>query len=130
MSPRKNGTQAATRAISMMAQCIALDPGRKSHDTGPMRQGLNELIRWRAQTTPELPALWYEGREWTFRDLDARSNRVADALVRAGVKRGDRVAILDKNSDRYLETVYGIGKAGAVFVPVNWRQAAPEVAYV
>src|SRR5262249_28660966 len=103
---------------------------RKPMTLEPMRQGLNELIRWRARTTPELPALWYEGREWNYRDLDVRSSQVADALVQAGVKRGDRVAILDKNSDRYLETVYGISKAGAIFVPVNWRQAAPEVAYV
>jgi acyl-CoA synthetase (AMP-forming)/AMP-acid ligase II len=95
-----------------------------------MRYSLNEVLRWRRKVTPELAALWFEGKETSFAELDARTNRVAQALIASGVKRGDRVAVLDKNHDRYFELIYGISKAGAIFVPVNWRLAPPEVAHV
>src|SRR5579885_1605273 len=95
-----------------------------------MRYSLNEVLRWRRMVTPELPALWFEGKETSFAELDARTSRAAQALIAGGVKRGDRVAVLDKNHDRYFELIYAIGKAGAIFVPVNWRLAPPEVAHV
>src|SRR5687768_5837216 len=93
-------------------------------------QNLPELIRWRARVTPDLPAIWFEGRQMTFRELDRRSNRVANALIERGVLPGDRICILDQNHDEFFEVIFGIAKAGAVYVPVNWRLAPPEVLYV
>lgn len=93
-------------------------------------QNLPELIRWRARVTPDVPAIWFEGRQTTFRELDRRSNRVANALIERGVLPGDRICILDQNHDEFFEVIFGIAKAGAVYVPVNWRLAPPEVLYV
>ena len=47
-----------------------------------------------------------------------------------GVRRGDHVAILDKNTDKYLELLFALDKAGAIATPVNWRLTGPEVAKI
>ena len=92
---------------------------------------LAELLRWRAIRRPDLPATWFEGRSRTFAELDTTSSALAGGLAGdLGVRPGDRVAILDKNSDAYLELLFALDKAGAVAVPVNWRLTAPEVAAV
>jgi acyl-CoA synthetase (AMP-forming)/AMP-acid ligase II len=57
-------------------------------------------------------------------------DQVAGALCAAGVHPGDRVAILDKNSIEYAELLFGAARAGAVQVPVNYRLAPDEVAYI
>src|SRR5262249_36727070 len=63
----------------------------------------------------------------TWQQSMERISRVAGALSALGVRRGDRVAILALNSDRYLELMYAIPWIGAVMVPINTRLAAPEV---
>jgi len=59
-----------------------------------------------------------------------RVARIAGALTALGVQRGDRVAILALNSDRYFELMYALPWIGAVMVPINTRLAAPEIAYI
>ena len=87
-----------------------------------------ELLRWRARRHPDLPATWFQGRTRTFGKLDAGSSALAGGLAgELGVKAGDRVAILDKNTDDYLELLFALDKAGAICVPVNWRLTASEV---
>jgi long-chain acyl-CoA synthetase len=66
----------------------------------------------------------------TYRQLNDRVTRLAGALVALGLRPGDRVAILDWNSHRYLEAYYACAHAGMTFVPVNSRLAAPELRYV
>jgi acyl-CoA synthetase (AMP-forming)/AMP-acid ligase II len=91
---------------------------------------LPDLIRYRGRTTPDIVAIWFEGRQQTYRELDRRASQVANALIARGVKPGDRVCVLDQNSDLQIELIFGIAKAGAVLVPVNWRLAAREVRQV
>ena len=66
-------------------------------------------------------------RDW--RTLEADVARFAGALKRSGIAAGDRVALLSRNSDRYLDYVLGCFWAGAVINPVNTRWAAAEIAY-
>jgi acyl-CoA synthetase (AMP-forming)/AMP-acid ligase II len=90
-----------------------------------------QMLRWRARRHPDLAAMWFQGRTRTFAELDASTSALAAGLVSdLGVRPGDRVAILDKNSDAYIELLFALDKAGAVGVPVNWRLTAPEVATV
>ena len=77
-----------------------------------------ELLRWRAQRHPNLPAVLYEGRTQTYAELDASSSALAAALIiQLGLEPGDRVAILDKNCAAYLELLFALDKAGLVTAP-------------
>jgi len=93
-------------------------------------QTVAEILRYRARQQPEQVALWHEGRSTTYAELDRRSNQVANALLAAGLKPGQRVCVLDKGHDLVFDVIFGIAKAGGVFTPVNWRLAAPEIAFV
>lgn len=74
---------------------------------------------------------WFEGRTRTFGEMEVSSSELAGGLVTGlGIQPGDRVGVLDKNSDEYLELIFALDKAGAVLVPVNWRLTAQEVAQV
>lgn len=91
---------------------------------------LTEVLRDRARSHPDQTAYLAGDTEITFRDFDRRADRVANALAAAGVGPGDRVAILDKNSLEYAEQMFGAARIGAVQVPVNYRLAPDEVAYI
>ncbi|MGZ4718548.1 MAG: AMP-binding protein, partial [Acidimicrobiales bacterium] len=89
-----------------------------------------ELIRHWAAEQPDHPALRWGDQQLTYRELDERSSRVAQALRAAGVGPGDHVAYLDKNSPEQIELFYGAAKLNAVPTPVNFRLAPPEVAVI
>ncbi|MGE0733185.1 MAG: long-chain-fatty-acid--CoA ligase [Alphaproteobacteria bacterium] len=90
---------------------------------------LSHLVRRAAQTSGRNLATWCGGRRRNWIDVERRIARVAGGLAELGVRPGERVAILALNSDRYQEYYFAIPWAGAVFVPVNTRLAAPEMAY-
>jgi long-chain acyl-CoA synthetase len=83
-----------------------------------------------ANAQPHRIALSFEGRETTYADLERHTNQVANALIAAGLKTGDRVAYFGKNSDSYFEVFFGAAKMGGATTPINWRLAGPEVAYI
>ena len=65
-----------------------------------------------------------------FADLDAATDWLAAALRTLGVGRGDRVAYLARNADRFFELMFAANKLGATITPLNWRLAPPEIAYI
>jgi len=92
-----------------------------------------DLLSKRAELTPERIALveLETGRRFTYAALDARANRLANFMHDAlGVRKGDRVSILAKNSVVYVDLFYGLPKIGAIFAPFNWRLTARELAYM
>ena len=91
---------------------------------------LTQGLRRAVQTKPGGIATHFSGRGRTWRECLERVSRVAGALSALGVRRGDRVAILALNSDRYLELMYAIPWIGAVMVPLNTRLATPEIEYI
>ena len=80
--------------------------------------------------TPAAPAVFQDGTVLTFADLDARSNRVANALAGLGVGREDRVALAFNNDWRFLETLFGAMRLGAVPVPLNIRMGDDALGYI
>ena len=88
-----------------------------------------EFLRRPAAANPSAIAIDGDGRRLTFGELDAASNRVANALIAAGVERGDRIGYVDRNGSEYWETFQGALKAGAVLVPLNFRLSSDEIAW-
>jgi acyl-CoA synthetase (AMP-forming)/AMP-acid ligase II len=78
----------------------------------------------------DAPGLIFEDRTFTHRDFAERACRLARALLRIGVRRGDRVAVLAQNCPEYMEA-YAAGELGGwITVTINYRLAAPEIAYI
>jgi long-chain acyl-CoA synthetase len=91
---------------------------------------LTQGLRRAVQIKPNGPATVFASRRRTWHQTQDRVARVAGALSALGVHRGDRVAILALNSDRYFELMYAIPWIGAAMVPINTRLAAPEIEYI
>jgi acyl-CoA synthetase (AMP-forming)/AMP-acid ligase II len=91
---------------------------------------LSDLIQEQAEARPGSPAYAGDGRAHTYASLNEAANRVANGLAGAGVGAGDRVAYWAKNTVEFFEVLFGAGKLYAPVVALNWRLAAPEVAYI
>ncbi|NJP96740.1 long-chain fatty acid--CoA ligase [Nonomuraea sp. FMUSA5-5] len=92
--------------------------------------GLGGWPARRALMTPDRTAFVFGGRALTYADVHERVTRLAARLRRAGVAAGDRVAYLGPNHVAFAETLFAAHVLGAVFVPLNFRLAAPEIAYM
>ena len=68
-------------------------------------------------------------KEMTWGEFDKKANRFANLLLSRGIKKGDRVAVLLMNSLEWLPVYFGILKAGALAVPLNYRYTAEEIKY-
>ncbi|MFB6781535.1 long-chain fatty acid--CoA ligase [Streptomyces sp. NPDC056352] len=92
-------------------------------------EGFGSWPARRARKTPHRTALVHGDRSVSYAELHERTTRLAHALRTAGVRRGDRVAYLGPNHPAFLETCFAAGILGALFVPLNTRLAAPEIAF-
>jgi|GEM_PF-501162 len=91
-----------------------------------------DLLSNTVKEKPDKPAVIANDGQVTFRELDTVASRIASILHKAGVKRGDKVAMVMGNDQAVMfnATYFGIHKLGAVPVPVNTRWAPPEKYYV
>ncbi|MBI4292171.1 MAG: acyl--CoA ligase [Betaproteobacteria bacterium] len=84
------------------------------------------LLASNAKRYPARPAVICGNRRINFRELDALTNRIADALVKQGIKVGDRIAVCLPNSIELIGIMGGVLKAGAVLVPISGRLTSAE----
>jgi acyl-CoA synthetase (AMP-forming)/AMP-acid ligase II len=96
-------------------------------DSSTPRFRLADPVRTQARETPDRAAVTFGDVSLSWRQLDTRSSQVANALIAEGVRPGERVAILARNSHRFYEVAFGVSKAGAVLAGLNWRLAAKEI---
>ena len=89
-----------------------------------------DVVRRAAAERGGAVALRHGARAITYRELDERSNRLAQALLASGVRPGARVAHLDRTGPEVVELLFAASKIGAVLVPLNWRLAVAELARV
>jgi len=91
---------------------------------------LGGLVARNARTVPDKEAIIYEDNRYDWKAVNKKVNAVSNALIEAGVKKGDKVAMWMFNTDMFVFAFYGILKAGAVAVPVNFRLAPPEGEFI
>jgi long-chain acyl-CoA synthetase len=91
---------------------------------------VHEMLTQTELRTPEHPVLISGGEVTTFRELTARSTRLAATLQRCGLSRGERVVIVMENSATLVESLFGALMAGGVFVVVNPTTKADKLAYI
>ncbi|PGY15860.1 long-chain-fatty-acid--CoA ligase [Bacillus sp. AFS031507] len=91
---------------------------------------IGSLLAQNSRKFPELLAIECEGRSYTYRQFNEEVNRLANGLLVQGVNKGDKLALMMKNSDHFVFTFFAAAKIGAVAVPVNFRLTASEVHYI
>ncbi len=86
-------------------------------------------VTWRDYELIESNPMCQYRREITWHVFNEKANRFANLLISRGIKKGDKVAILLMNCLEWLPIYFGILKAGALAVPLNFRYAADEIKY-
>ena len=86
-------------------------------------------VTWREYALIEANPMEPGRTEITWREFDKRANRFANLILSRGIKKGDKVAILLMNCLEWLPVYFGILKAGAIAVPLNYRYTAEEIKY-
>jgi fatty-acyl-CoA synthase len=90
---------------------------------------IGRWIRDRARTTPDRVAVEFLGTEWTYAELDERSERIAAGFRARGLTPGDRVATLTQSSPHHIAVFFACAKTGLALQPLSWRLSAPELAF-
>ncbi|OZA93282.1 MAG: acyl-CoA synthetase [Erythrobacter sp. 34-65-8] len=96
----------------------------------PYHPTYGDALAFHAAARPDQPALRYGDAVTSYRDYDRHVTQVANGLAAMGLKQGDRVAYFGKNSDHAVELALGAARAGMVFIPIIWRLAPTEVAFI
>ena len=91
---------------------------------------LASVLAHHADRFGERPCLRWGDETITYAELDRRSAATATGLAKLGIRRGDVVALLLYNCPEFLEAMFAVSRIGAVFMPINWRLAGEEVAYI
>ena len=88
------------------------------------------FLRRAARLFPDKIAVVDGVQRYTYRHLQARVHRLANALRQLDVQQGDKVAVLSPNSHRVLEAFFAVPQLGAVLTPLNYRLTTPEFTYI
>jgi acyl-CoA synthetase (AMP-forming)/AMP-acid ligase II len=96
----------------------------------PRLLNLGEMLTAQARLFPDRIGARDLERQLSFRLLNARACRLANALVGLGLAKGDRVAVLAYNTLEWAEIYAATAKAGLVAVPINFRLTGPEVRFI
>lgn len=91
---------------------------------------IGDLLRRSASRTPNKSAVICGREVWTFVELDVICNRLGRGLRRAGVSRGDRVAILSRNSHAFAAMRFAVARIGAILVPINFMLKSDEINFI
>lgn len=142
--PSSNGSQVSTKrlassnrlagdALALMGQRMELTLPQDGPETSlPGLIGIEDIPRLGAVYVPGKAAVIAvdQNRVVTYLDLHRLANRFAELVRDRGLRPGDRVGFVGRNSDLFLSVVWGTLRAQLVLVPINWRSAAPELNYV
>jgi amino acid adenylation domain-containing protein len=88
----------------------------------------HELFEQRVQAHPDAVAAVHGGREWTYRELNARANRLGRALLARGLRREDVVAVVTERNLDWMAAVLAVFKAGGAYLPIEPHFPADRIA--
>src|SRR4051812_20522735 len=94
------------------------------------RLSYGEQLARTTRKTPDARALRFGEKELSFRELDERVTRLANALAERGTSYGDRVATFMMNRLEVVETYLAACRLGAICVPINFRLVPDEVTFI
>lgn len=95
-----------------------------------MYMAMINVLRDYAESQPNAIATVFEGRQWTYRELFEKAQRIGAYLQGKGYEKDDIIALYALNSDLFLAAYYGVQLAGLVVMPINTKLASPEVEYI
>src|SRR6267154_6432785 len=101
--------------------------------TGPGRIGrvaIGDLLKRAAARFPDRIALTDGDRRVTFTELERDANRFANYLVRRGLKPGEKISTICNNSIEFVKALFGIHRAGLVWVPINTMLGPADMDYI
>ncbi len=88
------------------------------------------ILETHAKERPNKEAIILEDRRITYGELNKRVNAIAKGLLDSGIKRGDVIALLLYNCPEFVEMGFAANKIGAIWLPMNFRLAGEELAYI
>ena len=91
---------------------------------------VHHYLEYYARNTPDLACITQGDATMSYGELDAAANRLAHGFLDLGVERGQRVAVLGENSIEHCVLFMAASKVGAVAVPLNYRLAPAELAFI
>jgi len=91
---------------------------------------VGDVVRYSAKYYPDKLATVYQDIRLTYSELNERVNRVANGLLKLGVKKGDHVGVVCHTSHYFQELIFGVVQTGAILSPINWRLTAREIQFI
>lgn len=88
------------------------------------------ILEKNVEKFPNKEAIVFGEQRFTYKELQKRVDALAKAFQKVGIKQGDIVAILLYNCSEYIEITFAVNKLGGVWLPLNYRLAGPELAYI
>ena len=89
-----------------------------------------EFLNITSLIVPDRTAIVFDGKRFSFQELEERVNKLANALAGMGVRAGDRIASMQVNCNENIETYFAAAKLDAVYVPFNFRSRPEEIEYM
>ena len=86
-----------------------------------------EFLAISSLIVPERVAIAFEEHLISYSELEERVNKLANAMAEAGVKKGDRVALMQVNTNQAIEIYFATAQLDAIYVPINFRAKVDEL---
>ena len=91
---------------------------------------IGEIINVNATKYPNKLALKDRRRQLTFKELNERTNKLANGFLKSGLNKGDTIAILSNNSIEFMEVYVAAAKGGLIVTPLNFRLHPDDISYI
>ncbi|MFW9829104.1 MAG: AMP-binding protein [Candidatus Thorarchaeota archaeon] len=91
---------------------------------------IGEIINVNAKKYPNKLALKDAKRQLTFNELNERTNKLANGILKSGINKGDKIAILSNNCIEFMELYVAAAKGGFIIVPLNFRLHPDDISFI